>query len=181
LGLILILGALAAITYTIDGEPGATVARFALLASLVGGVVMLVSIAIDGFTVNQLALSWQLAPAEERVTALRITAAAIALYSAINSLAWITLLGIGTFLYGLAIILSSAYPKLTGLLAMMSGVGAFVVGVAQALGGPAFDTGIFVGLFAALIMVWVLVMGVLMLRKADASAAKLVARPAAGV
>jgi hypothetical protein len=165
--LVLILGTLAAITLTTDGEPGATVARFACLASLVGGTLILVSTAGDGFAMNHLASSWMSAPPIEKANALRIADALEYVLYAVYSLSIVIFLGIGIFLYGLATILGSAYPKALGWLAMLSGGGAFVVGIAQALNGPtARGTEIFFVLFSVLSTIWVLLMGVLMWRKA---------------
>lgn len=165
--LILILGALVAITLTTDGEPGATVARFACLAALLGGALILGTTVVDGFAMNQLARSWIDAPPIEKVSALRIADAIEDTQYAIYSLSIVIFLGVGIFLYGLATILSSAYPKALGWLAMFSGGGAFVVGIAQTLGGPtARSTEIFFVLFSALSTVWALIMGVLMWRKA---------------
>ena len=54
--MLLILGAMAAITLTLEGEPGATLARFALVAALVGGALsILVSTSMDGFAMKQVA------------------------------------------------------------------------------------------------------------------------------
>jgi hypothetical protein len=168
-GLILIVAALAALTASLEREPSRSVARFALLAALLGGALLLVSTAIEGFAVNQLARAWQLAPLEERAAALRITAAVIAVQWAINSLAWIVLLGIGMLLYGLATTLSGAYPKPLGWLAIVLGVGGFAVGVIQAFGGPgAGGTDLVTALLSALVVVWIFVLGLLMWRKAQA-------------
>ena len=64
-------------------------------------------------------------------------------------------------------ILRRAYPKPLGWLAVGSGAGAFVVGVAQVLGGPEFRaTEVFDVLFSVLSTVWIFVTGVLMWRSA---------------
>jgi hypothetical protein len=165
--LVLILGALVAITFSIDAEPGATVARFACLAALLGGALILVSTAMDGFAMNQLARSWRDAPLAERATVLRIADALENAQYAIYSLSIVLFLGMGILLYGLAIVLSSIYPKALGWLATLSGAGAFVVGIVQVLSGPSFrSTEIFFVMFSVLSTIWVLIMGVVMWRKA---------------
>ena len=164
---VLILGALVAITFTIDGEPGATVARFACVTALLGGALMFVSTATDGFAMPQLARSWLDAPPTEKATALRIADALEQAQYAVFSLSIVLFLGIGIFLYGLATVVSSVYPKALGWLAMLSGAGAFVVGVVQALAGPSFrGTELVFVLVSVLITVWVLSMGTVMWRKA---------------
>jgi hypothetical protein len=165
--LVLILGALAAITFSIDREPGATVARLACVAALLGGALILVSTAMDGFAMNQLARSWVDAPLAEKATALRVADALEQAQYAVYSLSIVLFLGLGIFLYGLATVLSSVYPKPLGWLALLSGAGAFVIGVVQELSGPSFrGTEIFFALFSMLSTIWVLSMGVVMCRKA---------------
>lgn len=167
LGLVLIFDALLAITLTIEGEPGATIARLACLATLLGGALILVSTAIDGFAMNQLARSWTDAALAEKETALRIAAAFNSAQYAVYSLSVAMFMGLGIFLYGLATVLSGGYPKALGWLAMLSGAVTFVGGVAQMLGGPTFRaTEIFFVLFSMLSTLWIFVMGVLMWRKA---------------
>jgi hypothetical protein len=81
------------------------------------------------------------------------------------------LLGIGILLYGLATLLSRSYPKALGWLAILSGTGALVVGGVQAMKGPDFrGTEIFFVLCSVLSTLWVLLMGLLMQRKAHREA-----------
>lgn len=165
-GLILIFGMLLAITLTLKGEPGATIARFAGLTTVLGGTLILVSTAVDGFAKNQLARLWFESGPTEKGTLFRIAEAVENVQYAIYSLSVVVFLGIGIFLYGLATILGSGYPKGLGWLAGVAGVGEFVVGVAQLLGGPTLrTTEIFFVLFSVLSTFWVLVMSVLMWRK----------------
>jgi len=165
--LLLIFAELVMLTLTIPRQPAATVARFACLATLLGGVLILVSTAADGFAMNQLAHAWMDAPPDQKATALAIASELEDSQYAVYSLSVVIFLGIGIFLYGLALILSGAYPKALGWLAILSGAGAFVVGVAQVLGGPELrSTEIFFVLFSMLSTIWVLVIGVLMWRKA---------------
>jgi hypothetical protein len=177
-GLLLILGSLVAVSLTLEGEPGAVAARFACVASLLGGTLMFVSTAADGFSMNLLARAWLDAPPEEKASAFRIADAFEDAQYAVYSLSIIVFLGVGIFLFGLAIIPSRTYPKSLGWLALVSGAGAFVVGVAQCFGGPDFRaTEIFFVLFSMLSTVWVLVMGVLMWRKARVANAQPAAAP----
>lgn len=166
-GLLLIFGALLAVALTTEHQPAAIVARFACLATLVGGSLILVSTAGDGFAMNQLARAWLQAPPEQKATALAIAGELEVAQYAVYSLSIVLFLGVGIFLYGLSTALSSAYPKALGWLAMISGSGAFVVGVVQAFQGPEYRaTEIFFVVFSILSTIWVLIMGVLMWRKA---------------
>jgi hypothetical protein len=166
-GLVLILGALLAITVTMEGEPGATVARFACLAAMVGGVLILTSTAMDGFGMNHIARAWLDAPAAEKAAALRIADGFENAQYAVYSLSVAIFLGLGIFLYGVATLLSSTFPRALGWLAIVAGAGAFVVGVAQTQSGPALrGTEIFFVVFSLLSTAWVFMMGVLMWRHA---------------
>jgi hypothetical protein len=164
--LVLIFGALLAITLTMEGSRGSTVARFACLATLLGGALILVSTAVDGFAMSQIARSWLDAAPGEKATVLSIAGAVENAQYAIYSLSVVIFLGAGIFLYGLATTLSGDYPRVLGWLAMVSGMGAFAVGVVQTLGGPTLrETEIFFVIFSMLSTVWVFVMGLLMWRK----------------
>jgi hypothetical protein len=175
--LVLVLVSLVALALSMDGEPGATLARIACVVTLLGGALILVSTAIDGFAMNQLARAWSNAPLAEKAAALRTAAAFEVAQYAIFSLSIVLFLGIGIFLYGLATVLGSAYPKALGWLAMLSGVGEFVVGIAQVLGGPELrSTELFSVLFSVLITIWILIMSLLMWRKARTTNIPLVSR-----
>lgn len=164
--LALVLGALLALTFTIDREPAATVVKYAWLAALLGGSLIFVSTAMDGFSNIYLARAWMDAPAAERATALRLASALYDAQYAVYSLSVVIFLGVGIFLYGIGTVLSGVYPKLVGWLAVLSGAGAFAVGVLQVLNGPAYRaTEIFFVVFSMLSTLWVLTMGILMWRK----------------
>jgi hypothetical protein len=166
LALVLILCTMLAITLTTTGEVGGPVAHFASLFALLGGALILVSTAIDGFGMNQIAYAWSGAAASEKATALRIADGFESAGYAVYSLSVVLFLGVSIFLYGLATTLGDGYPRILGWLAMLSGAGTLLVGVVQTLGGPAFrETEIFFVLFSMSSTVWVFVMGVLMWRK----------------
>jgi hypothetical protein len=133
---------------------------------------------MDGFAMNQIARAWLDAPPEQKTTALSIAGALEDAQYAVYSLSIVIFLGIGIFLFGLATVLSSTYPKALGWLAMLSGAGAFIVGVAQTLNGPELRaTEVFFVLFSILSTVWVLMMGVFMWRKAHAKHARIEVAP----
>lgn len=168
-GLVLTCAALLALTLTTSEEPAASISRMAGLATILGGTLILVSTAGDGFAMNLLTRAWSEAAPGEKATAFHLTVAIDNLQYAIYSLSIVFFLGVAIFLYGLSMILSRAYPKVLGWLAMLSGAGAFAVGIAQTFGGPTFrDIEIFFVIFSGLTTLWLLVMGVQMWRKADA-------------
>jgi hypothetical protein len=165
--LLLIFGALLSLTLTCEEGLSGTISRFAALATGLGGALIMVSTAMDGFSMKALAHSWNQATIEEKTMAFRVAEAFENAQYAIYSLSVILFLGIGIFLYGLATTLNRIYPRVLGWLAMVSGAGAFAVGVVQIFGGPSFrDSEIFFVLFSIMSTIWIFLMGVLMWRKA---------------
>jgi hypothetical protein len=169
--LVLILASLVPLAFSFEAEPGAALARFGCIAALLGGVLILVSTSMDGFAMSQVARAWVDAPAAEKGAALRIAETLEYAQYSIYSVSIAIFLGIGIGLYGLATVFSQTYPRWTGWIATLSGAGAFVVGVVQALYGPDFrGTEIWFVVFSIMSTVWVLIMGVLMWRKANIKA-----------
>ena len=74
-------------------------------------------------------------------------------------------------LYGLAVATTTVYPRWLGVAAVLAGLGAVLVGLAQALTGPShLVTTVLVGIFAFLLTGWVMVIGVLLWRRAAMTA-----------
>lgn len=166
-GLILIFASLVALALTLDSRRSAVVGWFACAAVLVGGALILTSTAVDGFAMDDIARSWVAAGAGEKAAALHTAEAFYESQYAIYSLSVVVFIGMGIFLYGVATSLSDAYPKPVAWLAIVAGAGAFAVGVVQVLAGPTFRaTELLFVVFSALATGWVLIMSLLMWRKA---------------
>lgn len=167
LGLLLIFIALLALTLSSWAEPAATVSRFAALVTLMGGALIMVSTAMDGFAMNLLARAWMEATPENKSAAFRVAEGFENAQYAVYSLSVIVFLGAGIFLYGLAIVLDREYPKILGWMAMLAGAGEFGVGIIQIFNGPTYrGAEIFDLIFSFLAIFWMLATGVIMWRKA---------------
>ncbi len=84
--------------------------------------------------------------------------------------AWIIVFGVSIVLNGAAVAYSDAYPQWLGWLALLLGIGVTAIGLTQAYNGPsALVTNTLFGAFSVGVTVWLLVMGILMWRKATAS------------
>lgn len=164
--LLFVFVALVALTLSLDREPAATPGRMACVVALMGGVLLLTSTAIDGFAMRQIAETWVAAPAAEQAIVLQNAAALDEAQYAVYSLSIVLFTGIGIVLYGLAAVRSGSYPRWLSWVAIVSGVGEVVVGVVQALSGATYrGAELPDALFAALITLWLLCMGILMWRQ----------------
>jgi len=168
---LLVLGGLVAVYRSITAEPGAALARLGFAGALLSSGIAMVVIGIDGFGLKEVAEAWAEAPAEEKATAFRVAEALEQISFGIFSLFIFVFFGVTFLLYGLAVALSDVYPKGLGWAAVVLGIGAAVLGLVQAYQGPSnVVTNILFPIFSITITLWVLVMGVLMWRKASAAA-----------
>ncbi|MBI4562136.1 MAG: hypothetical protein HY724_08815, partial [Candidatus Rokubacteria bacterium] len=75
--------------------------------------------------------------------------------------------GVTIFLYGLALLTSDVYPKWLGWVAVLASIGSALVGLNLAYRGPSvLAANVLFPIFSIVITLWVLVMGVLLWRKA---------------
>ena len=165
----LLVGALVALYRSITEGPGAELARLGFATALVALAVNAVWLGIQGFATKELAEAWVNAPAEEKAAAFRVAEAVQHMVVGVASLGSV-LYGTAILLYGLAVALSNTYPRWLGWVAVVVGLGAAVAGLLLFLIGASLGTLIPYALFSFLSMLWVLVMGVLMWRRASTTA-----------
>jgi hypothetical protein len=166
-GIVLMLGGLLAVYRSIpDGLAGA-LARFGWAAAIAGIAVGTILVILDGVTAKQLADDWAAAPPDERAAALRVVLANETANLALASLFNILFAGVTFILYGLAVALSDAYPRWLGWVAVAAGVGSIGAGLVQALAGePTNASRVLTIIGPTVITLWLLVMGVLLVRRA---------------
>jgi hypothetical protein len=169
-GIVLMLGGLLAVYRSIpDGLAGA-LARFGWAAAIAGIAVGTILVILDGVTAKQLADDWAAAPPDERAAALRVVLANETANLALASLFNILFAGVTFILYGLAVALSDAYPRWLGWVAVAAGVGSIGAGLVQALvGEPTNASRVLTIIGPTVITLWLLVIGVLLVRKARAA------------
>jgi hypothetical protein len=166
-GLILMLGALVAISRSIEGGLPGALAQLGSVAAVAGVTVGVVLVIVDGVAAKHLADAWEAAPPEEAAAALRVVLAEEAINFALAALFNILFAGVTFILLGLAVAWSGEYPGWLGWVAVVAGVGSVPVGLVQAYTGESIGfTRIATIIFPTIITLWVVGMSVLLLRKA---------------
>ena len=167
--LLLGVGGLLALYRSITGEPGAALAQLGFAAALMGGAVTSVSVAIlGGGAMKELADAW--AAAADNEVPLAVAEAALLVSFDIGSWGNLVFYGVAPILYGLAIALTDLYPKWLGWVAVIGGVGGVLIQIVQFSQGVSQVTASVYVAFFLVVTLWLLVMGVLMWRKAGAAA-----------
>ena len=167
-GLILMLGALVAISRSIEGGLPGAVAQLGSVAAVAGVTVGVVLVIVDGVAAKHFADAWEAAPAEEGAAALRVVLAEEAINFALASLFNILFAGVTFILLGLAVAWSGEYPVWLGWVVVVAGVGSVLVGLVQAYTGESIGfTRIATIIFPTIITLWVVGMSVLLWRMAS--------------
>ncbi len=159
---LLVAGGLVGLYRSITSGAGAAWARLGFAILLAGMSVLLVYLGTDGIAKQQVAEAWVNAPEAEKAAAFRVALALNEIDQALLAIFMMVFFGVAFVLYGLAVVTSTVYPRWLGWLAVVGGVGTVLNGSLHAY-GSSFDILI---LFHLLLLVWVLVMGILMWRKA---------------
>ncbi|MBI4328546.1 MAG: DUF4386 family protein [Chloroflexi bacterium] len=168
-GVFFALGGFVALYRSITGDPGAALARLGFVSAVLGGALWFVTIAGRGFAFKAAADTWAVAPEAEKAILFRVAEAVDNVSFGLFTGAVFLFLGATAILYGLAVALSGVYPRWLGWVAVVGGVGSALMGIVQFYQGPsALWTNLLFGAFAAALTLWVLIMGVLMWRKASA-------------
>jgi len=166
LGIVLMLGGLVAIRRSIrDGLAGA-LSRLGLVAAVAGATVGLVLVILDGVAARQLAQEWAAAPSEERDVALALVHANETINFALASLFNVVFAAVTFVLFGLAVALSRVYPRWLGWVAVLAGVLSLVAGTIQSsVGEPTDASRLLTIVGPSVITLWLLWMGILLLRE----------------
>ena len=169
-GLILMLGALVALSRSIEGGVPGALAWLGSIAAVAGVTVGVILVIVDGVAAKHLADAWEVAPSDQAAAALRVVVAEEAINFALASLFNILFAGVTFILLGLAVAWSGEYPGWLGWVVVVAGVGSVPVGLVQAYMGESIGfTRIATIIFPTIITLWVVVMSVLLWRKAGKS------------
>ena len=165
---LLIVGGLVALYRSITSGRGAAFARLGFAVALASTALIGVTIATDGIAIKAVADTW----ASSQDPALFQAAYVLEQINlGIFSIVIFVFFGVTFILYGLAVALSDVYPKWLGWAALVVGIVAAVLGLIQAYEGPStLVTNVLFPIASILLTVWVLVMGILMWRRAGAAA-----------
>jgi len=163
--ILLIIGGLIGLTERLIGTSGGPLARLGVAAALLGGAVVTVSTAMDGFVMKALSLSSAAAPAAETATALRVATAVKAVDFGLWSIGILVFFGVAFACFGVAVIASRRFPAWFGWIAVVGAGGSAVAGLLQiAANGEvqAAETTLLVS--TLLLTLWTLALGVWMWR-----------------
>lgn len=167
-GLILILGGLAAISHSIQGGVAGALSRLGYAGAIAGITVGLILVTLDGLAAKHLALQWAAAPAGEAAIALRLVQAEEIINFALAALFNILFAGVTFILYGLAVAFSPRYPRWIGLIVVLAGAGSVIVGLNQAYAGESTSaTRILTIIFPTIITLWLAGMCAILFRSAS--------------
>ena len=163
LGFLLVIGALVAVYYALTTRRGvgAAVARFRLAAAVTTGASFTILQAVDGIALKRAVDAWASASPDQQVAAFAAAEAIRWIEIGVNSLSF-SLVGLTLLLFGIAIALSSVYPRWVGAIAAAAGAANLIRGVEVSYRG--FVPSVAALVAPALLAVWALVMVVLMWR-----------------
>jgi hypothetical protein len=166
LAIFLMLGGLVAIYHSIHGGLPGALARFGLSAAVVGATIGLVLVILDGVAARQLAQEWASAAPGGKATALGLVHLNETLNFALASLFNFVFAAATFILFGLAVALGRVYPRWLGWAAVVAGVASVGAGLIQALAGEPTTASRVLTIFGpTVITLWLLIMGILLLRK----------------
>jgi hypothetical protein len=170
LGIFLMLGGLVAIYHSIRGGLPGALARFGLFAAVAGATIGLILVILDGVAARQLAQEWASAGPGEKAKALGLVHLNETLNFALASLFNFVFAAATFILFGLAVALSHVYPRWFGWVVVVAGVASIGAGLIQALvGEPSTASRILTIFGPTVITLWLLIMGILLLRNERAA------------
>ncbi len=168
-GFALIVAGLVALSRSLSTGVTAGLASLAVAGAVASLALVAVMQAIDGVALKVMVDSWVKAPPADKPVAFQAAFAVRQIEIGVASLVSIVF-GTTVVLYGLAVALSHTYPKWLGWLAVIAGVAVSLAGITTAYTG-------FSGLAmninmpaSSVVLVWVIIVGVLMWRRAAGSA-----------
>jgi hypothetical protein len=167
LGIVLMLGGLFAVRHSIRGGVAEVLASLGFVAGIIGAAIGLMLVILDGVAARQLAQEWVAAPTGDRDIALGLVHANETINYALASLFNFVFAAATFVLFGLAVVLSDSYPRWLGLVAVLAGVLSAFAGTIQAsVGEPTNAARVLTVIGPTLITLWLLLVGVLLLRRA---------------
>jgi predicted transporter len=166
-GILFMLAGLVAIRYSIDGGIAEALARLGVYVAIIGVTIGLVTVILDGVAAKQLADQWAAAPEAEKMVALSAVSTNETLNFALAGLFNLSFAGVPFLLFGLAVGIGGAYPRWLGWIAAFAGAGSIAAGLVQAFTGEPTTASLVLTIIGpTVISLWLLVMGVLVGRRA---------------
>jgi hypothetical protein len=168
LGALLWVGALAALAISLTCGAGWALGRWGAASVIVGATIHVIDSSINGFGLMALAHAWAAAPVSEQANLLLAGGALLWILGGTWATVLVLFHGVPFVLFGLAVVLDRGYPTWLGWFGFVGGLGSLFCGVTMFLGVGLVPGRLFV-VFALVVSLWMVVMGVLMWRRADAA------------
>jgi hypothetical protein len=163
--ILLIIGGLVGMAEEMTETSGEPLARLGLAAALLGGAVVTVSSAIDGFVMKALAVSSASVAAQDAGLALRISIALKEVDFGIWSIGILAFFGVAFACFGGSVIRSQRYPGWFGGIAVVGAAGSAVAALLQiAASGEVQAAEILFFASSLVLTLWTLALGILMWR-----------------
>jgi hypothetical protein len=179
---LLVIGGLVGLAHLLASGPAGPPPRLGLAAALLGGAVVCVSTAIDGFGMRALARAWAGAPPAEAATALRVAAAVQAANFGVWSVGMLVFFGAAFGCFGAAVNASGRFPRWFGWSAVAGGAGAAAAALLQIANTGAVQAAETLFLASSLLLtLWAFALGVRLWRAAAPAGAARSAAPAGAV
>jgi hypothetical protein len=170
-GILLMLGGLVALYHSIRGGVAGALARLGLFAAVSGVTIGLVLVILDGVAAYQLAQEWAAAPPGDQALALGLVHVHETINFALASLFNLVFAGATFLLFGLAVALSDVYPRGLGWVVVVAGAASVGAGLVQAFTGEPTEASGGLTIFGpTVITLWLLVVGILLVRMGRDSA-----------
>ena len=159
--ILLIIGGLVGLAEELRGSSAEPLARLGLAAALLGGAIVTVSTALDGFGRKALAVALAEAPAPEAATALRIAIAANDAQFGLWSIAMLVFFGVTFACFGGAITASRRFPGWFGWIALVGAGGSAIAALLQIAANGEVQAAETIFLASSIMLtVWTLAVGV---------------------
>jgi hypothetical protein len=170
IAILLVIGGFVGLGEEMTGTPGVPLARLGLMAAVLGGAVVTVSSAIDGFVMKALSDATVIATGTDGALALRISVAVVDVDFGIWSVGMLAFFGVAFACFGGAVVASRRYPGWFGWIAIVGAAGSTVAAILQIAASGAVQTAETLFFASSLILtLWALALGILMWREhADA-------------
>jgi hypothetical protein len=163
--ILLIIGGLVGLAEQMRGTSAGPLAALGLAAAVLGGAVVTVSLAIDGFVMKALAIALAGAPAAEAATSLRIATAVKDVDFGIWSIGMLVFFGAAFVCFGIAVTASRRYPGWFGWIAVLGAGGSAVAALLQIAASAEVQAAETIFLASSVLLtLWTLALGVLMWR-----------------
>jgi hypothetical protein len=165
LGALLWVGALAALASSLTRGAGWALGRLGTASVIVGATIHVVDSAVSGFGLAHLADAWAVATGSEQASLLLAGGALLWILGGTWASVVSLFHGVPFVLFGLAVVLDRSYPAWLGWIGFVGGLGSLFCGVMMFLGVGLVAEGLFI-MFALVVSLWMVAMGVLMWRRA---------------